>query len=87
MTDKIIYPFQPGDVVIVNSSPELPMTVNECVISSQTDNEGNPIFGVNVTYLNSNGQPIEKGFLHNILSLYRPVTEFVQPVGFKTNND
>ncbi|MDP1727972.1 MAG: hypothetical protein Q8M15_14400 [Bacteroidota bacterium] len=83
MTDKIILPFNPGDVVILNSSPDIPMTVLDCFDSSEKATNGNPILTVNVVYLDRNCNPVRKGFPHNILSLFKPVTDFIQPIGFK----
>jgi len=72
-------PYTAGDVVILNSSPYIPMTVEECF-------SVNNKFVVNVRYLDSSGNVLIKGFPANMLSLYRPSTDFIQPIGFKKDN-
>lgn len=79
------FPFNPGDVVILNSSPDIPMTVEECnPMIDQRTQDNKQLYWVNVLFLDATGQPIRKGLAHNVLSLYRPVSDFVQPIGFNT---
>jgi|GEM_PF-3040456 len=80
--DKNQPPFNPGDVVVLNSSTDIPMTVIECIIQQRDGKE--PWWGVNVLFLNQNTQKHERrGFSHLLLSLYKPATDFINPVGYK----
>jgi len=80
MSDEIKPPYTPGDVVILNSSPDIPMTVEACFVSIGE-------FVCNVQYLDAAGKWVRKGFAANMLSLYKPVTDFIQPVGYKRSDE
>ena len=82
MNAKPICPFSPGDVVILNSSPNKPMTVKDCIYQGKFDDNNKPIFGINVMYIDDSGKTLLKGFPSNTLSLYKPVTDFIQPIGY-----
>jgi hypothetical protein len=83
------FPFNPGDVVVLNSSPNVPMTVIECIDIHEKDHNGDNVFGVNVTMLDiATNKPITKGFKHNTLSLFIPRESFPQnPIGYKQGQD